>query len=148
MSSYQCYVTHGPLLIVWEDITLLTLLTASKWKHCPPRKPGMILFQVVSAQSLHPLRTPCRLMFSKIAVLAAQSNPTLSIFCFNTRLMGPDCSRFCFTNNGCSSLCYSFQVVSELSKASPAVPFIKACITKPNNIWTTHLQCSQKSSLY
>ena len=39
---------NDPLLIAWEYFTLLILLSAWKWKHLPPRKAEMILFQVVS----------------------------------------------------------------------------------------------------
>ena len=136
---------NDPLLIAWEYFTLLILLSAWKQKHLPPRKAEMILFQVVSEQSFYLLRIPCRLMSKGLLFwLYSQSTHFLPFNCFKTGLMEYGCSRFSFTNNGCSPLCYGFQSLSEFSKFFPAIS-LKSFITKANNSLIAHPQCHRKS---
>lgn len=54
------------------------------------------------------LRIPCRLISKGLLFLVVQSTHIFTFNCFKTELMEYGCSRFSFTNNGCSPLCYGY----------------------------------------
>lgn len=109
-TSYQqlpVLCINVPLLIAWENFTLLTLLTAWKRKHLPPVKAEVFL------ASFSPLwgfpEDLC--LIGLLFWLHSQITHFPSFNCFKTRLVGSDCTKLSFTNNGFSPLCYGFHRV-------------------------------------
>lgn len=125
---------HVLLLNAWEGFTLNTSNALRKKASFPVIAEGS-LFQAAPDQPFSSLRISWRLTFSRMAAwLHSQITHFPSFNCFNTRLEGSDCSRFAFTNNGFSPLCYGFhRVLLEFNKLFWQYHFIKYHVTKVNN---------------